>query len=141
MNIMRPKNPIFIIITLFFPWRLINTYIILEDNKIILNRYYAINERQYKKKIDQITLGDIQEIGFSSELEIERQESFQNGAYGTYSPQEIAFKTKSKIVALNAKPYTRKQIRSLIEFIDSKNKVSIGRALTKAVHYNCANER
>lgn len=138
-NIMRPKNPIFIILTLFFPWRLINTCIILEDDKIILNRYYAVNERQFKRKVDEITLEDIQEIGFSSELKLERQESLQYGAYGTYSPQEIAFKTTSKIIALNAKPYTRRQIRYLITFIYSKNKnVLMGKLLTQAVHYNYA---
>jgi hypothetical protein len=114
MNIMRLKNPIFILITLFFPWRFINTYIILEDNKVTFNRYYAINERQFRNKNDEITLGDIQEIGFSSEVKVKRQESVQNGAYGIYSPQEIDFKTKFEILALNTKPYTRKQIRYLI---------------------------
>lgn len=122
MSIMRPKNSIFILITLFFPWRFINTYIILEDNKITFNRYYAINERQFKKNNDGITLRDLQEIGLPSELRVVRQESVQNGAYGTYSPQEIDFKTKFEIIALNTKPYTRKQIKCLIEFIDSKNK-------------------
>ncbi|WP_444641575.1 hypothetical protein ACRQU7_14950 [Caproiciproducens sp. R1] len=139
MNIMRLKNPIFILITLFFPWRFINTYIILEDNKVTFNRYYAINERQFRNKNDEITLGDIQEIGFSSEVKVKRQESVQNGAYGIYSPQEIDFKTKFEILALNTKPYTRKQIRYLIEFIDSKNKnVLIGKRLTKAIGHNCA---
>lgn len=138
MSIMRPKNPFFILITLFFPWRFINTYIILEDDKIAINRYYAINERQFRKKNDEITLGDIQEMGFLSEVKVKRQESVQNGAYGIYSPQEIDFKTKFEILALNTKPYTRKQIRYLIEFIDSKNKnVLIGKRLTKAIGHNC----
>jgi hypothetical protein len=102
-----------------------------------LNQYYAINERQFRKKSSEITLRDIQEIGFPFELKVKRQESFQNGAYGTYSPQEIAIKTKSKIIALNAKPYTRKQIRCLITFIHSKNKnVLMEKLLTKAVNYN-----
>ena len=137
INIMRPKNPIFIIITLLFPWRYINTYIVLEDDKITLNRYYAINERQFRKRNDEISLGDIQEIGFPSELKVETQESFQNGMYGTYSPQEITVKTKSEIIVLNAKPYTRKQIRCLIALIYSENKnVLIGKSLAKAVHYN-----
>ncbi|GEM_PF-1243087 len=139
MNIMRPKNPIFILITLFFPWRFINTYIILEDNKVTFNRYYAINERQFRNKNDEITLGDIQEIGFPSEVKVKRQESVQNGVYGTYSPQEIDFKTKFEIIALNTKPYTRKRIKCLIEFIDSKNKnVLIGKRLTKAIGHNCS---
>lgn len=107
MRIMRPKNPIFIIITLFCPWRFINTYIILEDEKITVSRYYAINEMQFRRKIDDIILEDVQEVGFPSELMIKRQESDQSGAFGTYSSQEIDFKTKHRIVALNAKPYKK----------------------------------
>jgi len=121
MDIMRPRNPFFIFYSLFFPWLYKNTYVALEENKITFSRYYAVSETHCKKKLDEIMTGDLQAAGFPSDLKIKRQECSQSGAKVFYLPQEIDFKTKEKIVALNAKPYTKKQIRFLMEYIGSRN--------------------
>ena len=132
MDVIRPRDPVFILCGLFVPWQYINTFIALTDHKISFSRYYAVNRTQFKKKIDEIILDDVQAVGFPCDLKIKRQEWIQSGVNVLYLPQEIDFKTKNKVVALNVKPYTKKQIRFLLEFVVSKDRnVIIGKRVAK----------
>lgn len=136
MNRMIPKNPLFLFACLFAPWYLLHTYVLFEDDAIVFSRYYAFTGKTTKRDVTDIKIADIQEVGFPSDLKIRRKESLQSYAHGTYIPQEIDFKTRDRIVAFNARPYTKGQIRHLLEFIRLANKdIAVAKKLANAVGF------
>jgi hypothetical protein len=134
MNKIVPKNPAFLFASVFAPWFLVNTYVILDGNKFVISRYYSFDGETLKKDLVEMNIADLEEAGFSMDLEIERIEKTIQGNHGFYIPQEIDFKTKSGILAFNAKPYTKKQIRYLINYVKSMNSsIIIGKSLTNVL--------
>lgn len=110
----RPKNILFWIAALFVPWQLIYTYVECDNVNMIFSRYYVKNGKA-KKDQTRFSLNDVIKIGFTRELGLPPQEEILSSAYGTYISQEICFILKNgDIVSFNARPYSKKQCRLIV---------------------------
>ena len=131
----RPQNPIYHICCLFVPWRFFNTYYIRENTNFFISGYYA-NEQSdvFVRKIDCIGLQNVIKIGFPKEFKLDLQEPVKNGKYGKYVSQEIVFVFKdSSIIAWNVRPYTKKQVKELLESIIEEYPIQIGNKLRRTL--------
>lgn len=118
---MRPKNPVFILVSILMPWILFNTFIEYSEKKIKFVRYYNHNSNKFKKNEVSFTVNTIVAVGFPMDFNMSTIESFSKGTHGTYSSQEIIFMLNDgTAVPLNARPYTKKQISNLLSILPKK---------------------
>jgi len=137
MEKIRPKNPVFVTLGVLLPWRYFNTFITLKDDIILIGRYFLHEIPHMTREVVEVKINDIEEIGFPEDLGIKMKEKSWTAAGGVYVSQGIDFKTKNSYVALNARPYTKKQIRYLFDYIlKMNNKVKIGKSLCRFLNYN-----
>ena len=130
-----PHNPVYMIIMLLMPWRWGKTYIRIENDVIIFGRYYCFDGKSLIKNVSMLNINEVIRIGFPADLNIKMQEKMCGGFYGNYRSQEIDFETKTNIIALNARPYTRKQFRLLMHIISELNpNIIYGNRLLKVLN-------
>ncbi|MDD3403584.1 MAG: hypothetical protein PHQ72_09545 [Hespellia sp.] len=126
----RPGNPVFVFIAILTPWNLLNTYIDVNGQQIIVSRYYQETKHRRRKRKDVFDISEVIAIGWPNELGISIQEAKVDGRYGTYAAQEIDFLLKSgEIIPFNAKPYTKKQCRRLLSLFSCEKKKRLSKAL------------
>lgn len=136
MKKIRPQNPIYLIVSLLVPWRFLNTYYSMEKDKLVLSRYYARrNTKKFDRKVDQLDLKKLTKFGLPKDIGSTRLEPIIHGPKGTYKSQEIQFLFEDKtIVAWNVRPYTKKQLKILAEFIYVRRGVKACPELQKALN-------
>lgn len=116
--IIRPLNPIYLIFAIFLPWRLTKTYVILSDSSITISAYYAQRNGTFKYKKYIFDYEQLLKFGFPNELKIKKQEPSISGSYGAYSSQEVDFLLlDGKAIPWNARPFTKKQVKTICEII------------------------
>lgn len=134
---MYPHNPMYYIATVFLPWRFGKTFIEIEKDMLTINRYFAKGGK-LQLTSSTIPTESIKGIGFPHDFHlsgIEEKLKGKNGMY--YIPQEILFVTDEKNVSWNVRPYTKKQVRMLIEELHNKLPVQVGTGLAKSIKLPC----
>lgn len=127
--IIRPKNLVFLLASIFTPWILINTYIRINGENVELHRYFCKQDK-LKREVVNFKIADVIAIGFPNDLKIKAQEEKLHGRFGTYSSQEIDFILKDNtIIALNVRPYTKQQIKDFLRMFSGN--IIAGRGLKK----------
>lgn len=116
-----PHNPMFLLSNLILPWHVKNTYISINESKITFSRYYCFDGQHLNLDVVNFNINDIEQIGFPDDLHMDIQEASITSGYGIYVSQEIIFKTSSEIFSLNARPYNKGQIKSLIQILLKSN--------------------
>ena len=135
MKKVRPLDPVFLFICLFLPWRFINTYFLLDRENILISRYYAEKDGSFHLKKDIVNLREIIKYGFSEEFG-SIQEPIPAGGYGVYISQEIQFVLDGDaIIPWNVRPYTRKQIKKLADYIYSEHSICPSDKLKKSIRF------
>lgn len=130
---MRPKNPIFILISILMPWILFNTFIEYSEKNFKFVRYYNHSSNKFEKDEVCFKVNTIVAVGFPMDFDRSTIESFSIGIYGTYSSQEIIFiLNDGTAIPLNARPYTKKQISNLLSTLPKK--ITRGKVLSRILH-------
>ncbi|MGM0218066.1 hypothetical protein [Enterococcus sp. AZ126] len=116
MKKIRPQNPIYLVLCLFCPWRFVNTYYIMNEDSLIISRYYAKeNAEELYRKVDKLGFNTLIKFGLPTDIGSTRLEPIIHGPKGTYKSQEIQFLFKDKtIVAWNVRPYTKKTTEAVV---------------------------
>lgn len=113
--VIHPQNPAFIFVSFFTPCKYFNTYIKIVENTVEFHRYFC-RQNKIEKETVNFEITDVILVGFPSDLKIRGLERKLYGHYGAYVSQEIAFVLNdNRIIALNARPYTKKQIKNFLQ--------------------------
>lgn len=136
----RALNPIYIFVCLFLPWRFINTFYTLDENKFTISRYYAEKSGDFKKRIDTIDLSQLDRYGFPNDVGTGPIEGRIKGTAeqggGQYIPEEVHFVMKNnKAISWNVRPYTKKQCREVAKYIDDKFGIKPGMLYGRIIGY------
>lgn len=128
--IIKPHNPVYLICSLFLPWRWGKTNVMLTPDQITLNRYYCQSDHTMKFQSDSCPVLAIQMIGFPVDCGVDPIEPDRSSRYGCYVSQELVLCTGSGYYAFNMRPYTRSDILSLIQTITTMNpQIILGKRL------------
>lgn len=132
--LVRPHNPIYVIITALLPWRWRKTYVQIHKDTVTFSRYYCFDGKSLKRDVTTFSIKRVRHIGFPEDWDIPAQEKAIQGAYGVYVSQEILFETEEAVISFNARPYTKKQIRLFLDRLRSENpSVVCGDRLAKII--------
>lgn len=125
-----------IILSIFVPRRFINTFYTIEEDKLVISRYYAQHgSSSFKKRIDTIDLNDLVQLGFQHHPYGKTIEQTSHGRYERYVSQELQFELKDHtVIPWNVRPYTKKQIEVLLVFLSDHYNIEVSDELKKSIH-------
>lgn len=102
-----------------------DTYLILDDHTLTLSRRFRHQNNKVKIRKEVVNLHDIEQVAYGREINKSRYELTYSGRHSGYTPDEILFKVGKKYIPIDAKPYSKKNLRTLISALHTLPSIEI----------------